>query len=94
MPEYLSTFHQSLVDPDTFSITWELVPGRGAFESAQKTLLRSAEEAAKALLAGLERRKYEIIFPTGFVLAMKMLRLVPNTVYFWVVRTFIWNRTP
>jgi short-subunit dehydrogenase len=56
--------------------------------------LMSAEEAAKALLAGLERRKYEIIFPTGFVLAMKMLRLVPNTVYFWVVRTFIWKRTP
>ena len=47
MPEYLSTFHQSLVDPDTFSITWELVPGRGAFERAQKTVLRSAEKAAK-----------------------------------------------
>ena len=46
MPEYLSTFHQSLVDPDTFSITWELVPGRGAFERAQKTLLTRAEQAA------------------------------------------------
>jgi methylenetetrahydrofolate reductase (NADPH) len=48
MSEYLSTFHQSLVDPDTFSITWELVPGRGAFERAQETLLRRAEQAAQS----------------------------------------------
>lgn len=48
-----------------------------------------ASEAARALLAGLERRKYEIVFPRGFVMAMKLLRQFPNSVYFWVVRTFI-----
>jgi len=48
----------------------------------------SAKDAAQSLLAGLERRKYEIIFPRAFVFAMKLLRLLPNAMYFWVVRTF------
>ncbi len=41
-------FKQSLYDPDTFSVTWELVPGRGAFEKPQEVLIKSAEEAAKS----------------------------------------------
>ncbi len=41
-------FKQSLLDPDTFSVTWELVPGRGAFEKPQEVLIKSAEEAAKS----------------------------------------------
>ena len=32
---------------------------------------------------------YEIIFPRRFVWAMKVLRALPDPVYFWVVRTFI-----
>lgn len=48
-----------------------------------------AEEAAQELLKGLERRKYEIIFPRGFVYGVKVLRLLPNWLYFWVVRNFI-----
>ena len=49
----------------------------------------SAEEAARALLSGLEKGRYEIVFPTGFVMGMKFLRLLPNALYFWVVRNFI-----
>ncbi len=41
-------FKQSLYDPNTFSVTWELVPGRGAFEKPQEVLIKSAEEAAKS----------------------------------------------
>lgn len=48
-----------------------------------------ASEAARALLTGLEGKKYEIIFPRGFVMMMKLLRHLPNAIYFWVVRTFI-----
>lgn len=48
-----------------------------------------ADKAARALLAGLERGKYEIIFPRRFVFVMKLLRLLPNALYFWAVRTFI-----
>lgn len=48
-----------------------------------------AAEAAQALLAGLERQAYEIVFPRGFGLVMKLLRRLPNALYFWVVRAFI-----
>lgn len=47
MPESAGRFEQSLLDPNTFSITWELVPGRGAFEKAQEAVIASAEQAAK-----------------------------------------------
>lgn len=47
MPDYLSKYQQSLVAKDVFSITWELVPGRGAFEKAQAEVIASAELAAK-----------------------------------------------
>ena len=48
-----------------------------------------AQAAAKRLLAGLERRKFEIIFPRRFVYGLKLLRLLPNAAFFWIVRTFI-----
>lgn len=51
--------------------------------------IMSAPDAARRLLAGLERRKYEIVFPRMFGAAMKLLRLLPNAIYFWFVRTFI-----
>ncbi len=40
-------FRQSLLDPQTFSVTWELVPGRGAREKAQQNALTAAEQAAR-----------------------------------------------
>lgn len=40
-------FKESLLDKSTLSVTWELVPGRGAREKAQVTALASAEQAAK-----------------------------------------------
>lgn len=52
-----------------------------------------AKEAAQRLLAGLERGKYDIVFPRAFVFAMKLLRLLPNAVYFWVARTFLVKRS-
>jgi methylenetetrahydrofolate reductase (NADPH) len=47
MPECISKFHESLLNDETFSVTWELVPGRGAFERDQTALMASAEKAAK-----------------------------------------------
>jgi len=40
-------FKESLLDKNTLSVTWELVPGRGATEKAQETAIASAEQAAK-----------------------------------------------
>lgn len=40
-------FKESLLSKNTLSVTWELVPGRGAREIAQENALASAEQAAK-----------------------------------------------
>ena len=40
-------YETSLRDKQTFSITWELVPGRGAFEKVQEAIIAIAEQAAK-----------------------------------------------
>lgn len=42
-----NAFKNSILDENTFSITWELVPGRGAFEKSQEVALLAAEQAAK-----------------------------------------------
>lgn len=41
-------FKESLLDKSIFSVTWELVPGRGAREKAQETVFKNAEAAAKS----------------------------------------------
>jgi len=39
-------YELSLYDANTFSVTWELVPGRGAFEKTQYDLIEAARKAA------------------------------------------------
>ena len=39
-------YELSLYDANTFSVTWELVPGRGAFEKTQQDLIEAAQKAA------------------------------------------------
>ncbi len=46
MSEFRSRYEESLVNPHVFSVSWELVPGRGSFERAQEEVIRSAERAA------------------------------------------------
>ncbi len=43
-----NNFKLSLLDKSIFSVTWELVPGRGAREKAQETVFANAEAAAKS----------------------------------------------
>ena len=43
-----NAFKESLLNKDILSVTWELVPGRGAFEKAQEDLIIGAEQAAKS----------------------------------------------
>lgn len=40
-------FKESLLDKNTLSVTWELVPGRGAREQQQESALAAAEQAAQ-----------------------------------------------
>ncbi|MBC7236304.1 MAG: methylenetetrahydrofolate reductase, partial [Chloroflexi bacterium] len=46
MASFTSNYHAALVDAETFAITWELVPGRGAVEDTQEEVIRQAEQAA------------------------------------------------
>ncbi len=47
------------------------------------------EVAARKIIRGLERRKFEIAFPWQLVALMKLGRLMPNRMFFWYSRTFL-----
>ena len=51
----------------------------------------SADKAAGYILKGLKTDRFEIFFPTGFVSIMKMFRILPNSLYFkiikWITKT-------
>lgn len=48
--------------------------------------LMEPEDAARAIFSGMERGKFEIAFPTPFVLILKFLRLLPYWLYFPLVK--------
>ncbi|MGB1876661.1 MAG: SDR family NAD(P)-dependent oxidoreductase [Rhodospirillaceae bacterium] len=48
--------------------------------------LMEPEDAAQAVFAGMEKGKFEISFPTPFVLILKFLRLLPYWLYFPLVK--------
>jgi len=41
------SFREAVKNPNVLSVTWELVPGRGAWEKSQENVLKMAELAAK-----------------------------------------------
>lgn len=49
----------------------------------------SAEDAATRILKGLERGKFEIAFPWQMALSLKLARILPYSLYFWALRTFM-----
>jgi short-subunit dehydrogenase len=49
----------------------------------------SAEDAARRIVRGLEKRKFEIAFPWQLVALMKLGRLLPSRMSFWYSRTFL-----
>jgi short-subunit dehydrogenase len=48
--------------------------------------LMEPEDAARAIFEGMARKKFEIAFPTRFVLILKVLRMLPYRLYFKLVR--------
>ena len=48
--------------------------------------LITAEEAADAIAAGLEAGDFEIHFPRAFTRQLKLMRLLPYRLYFYLVR--------
>jgi short-subunit dehydrogenase len=48
-----------------------------------------AEQAADAIMRGLERKKYEIIFPWQMAIAMKLFRILPHWLQFTITRRML-----
>jgi NAD(P)-dependent dehydrogenase (short-subunit alcohol dehydrogenase family) len=48
--------------------------------------LVSAEDAAAAILRGMQSSRFEITFPFLFAWLMKLVRIVPDRIYFYVTR--------
>ncbi len=48
--------------------------------------LLSVDEAADALILGIERGQFHVHFPRRFTLLMRLLRLLPYRLYFWLVQ--------
>ena len=47
LSEKANPFRQAIVDPKTFCVTWEQIPGRGAFEMQQETVFDNVAKAAE-----------------------------------------------
>jgi short-subunit dehydrogenase len=52
-------------------------------------LMISAEKAAGYFLDGIERQDLEIAFPFGFILMMKFLRIIPFSLYHWIMKNYV-----
>jgi short-subunit dehydrogenase len=50
--------------------------------------LVSAEKAAREIISGLERGHFEIHFPKRFTLWLKLLRMLPYRLYFYLIHKF------
>lgn len=48
-----------------------------------------APEAARLTIEGLKRRRFEISYPWRFVLIMKLARLLPYRLYFWLTSRLV-----
>jgi NADP-dependent 3-hydroxy acid dehydrogenase YdfG len=51
--------------------------------------LISAQEAATEILGGIEQGEFDIHFPKRFSRFLKLLRILPYPMYFWIVRRFV-----
>ncbi len=49
-------------------------------------LLMEPQKAANIIIKGLKKKKYEIAFPWQMVWLVKLLRLMPYPVFFWILR--------
>lgn len=69
-------------------------PGFVATELTDKNnfkmpFLITADEAAKQIVKALPSRRFEIRFPTGFALIMKLLKCLPYRLYFALMRRLL-----
>ncbi len=51
--------------------------------------LMEPEDASKRIIAGLRSDRFEIVFPARLAIIMKLLRLLPYGLYFWLMARFV-----
>ena len=51
----------------------------------------SVEFAASKIIRDLVKLKYEVAFPFMFTFFIKFLRILPNTLYFYIIRKLVWK---
>lgn len=51
--------------------------------------LMEPADAARATIAGLTKNKFEVAYPTPFVAIMKLGRLLPYRIFFWISRKYL-----
>jgi short-subunit dehydrogenase len=56
--------------------------------------LVEADAAARHIVAGLAKRKFEIAFPWQLVTLLKLARILPYPAFFWFARTFLTPKKP
>ncbi len=47
------------------------------------------DEAARRMIKGLQTGRFEVAFPSRFVIILKALRILPYRVYFWLIGRFV-----
>ena len=52
----------------------------------------TVEYAARKIIHDLEKSKYEVAFPFAFTFFIKFLRILPNNLYFYIIRKLVWKK--
>ena len=53
--------------------------------------LMTSEEAARRIFNGILSKKFEIAFPKRLIIPMKFLKILPNSLYFLLMKRFLQN---
>ncbi len=51
--------------------------------------LMEPQDASRRIIAGLRSDRFEIVFPTRLAVIMKLLRVLPYRLYFWLMARFV-----
>ena len=80
------------IDCDKYNIKVSIInPGFVQSRLTEKNtfdmpFLMTSEKAANIIYEGLQKEKYEITFPLPMLILFKALRILPRSIYFWVVK--------
>lgn len=80
---------------DSYGVTTTIInPGFVATPMTAKNdfpmpYIMQPDEAADAIVAGLKTKSFEIAFPWQLVRQLKFMSILPASIYFWMIKTFV-----